>query len=349
MTQIGTTRVGATTLNKKRIAGISAAILVVGFGGWMAMRNPAQPPAAKNDGAQPLRYAPAQPLPDRAKLEEAAYSPPPTPRTRVEETQKQAAAQTNQPLGGGQTRQQAGRPGGGQRKKTLQETLDEQARDAGVGGWEDEKFEERLKIKVAASPAGRNDFKKSACAGLGFVRPGTPIQIQIINAVNTERGGIVTGQVTRSVFDSASRIEPIPAGTTVVADYDTQVSKGQKRIAIGNPVFTRPWPRDDELEIKGGMVATRDGSSGIPGDVDYPYVAAGLLVAANVGLELGKAVLSSGGTLIGSIFAEQADNPLEKAAKDLLDRAPTISLDAGEQVILFLRSGICADDFQGQE
>jgi type IV secretion system protein VirB10 len=97
-----------------------------------------------------------------------------------------------------------------------------------------------------------------------------------------------------------------------------------------------------------GQMSDKEGAAGVPGDIDYPWIEAGVLVAIDTAVDLGKAALSGGGSLIGSILMDNAQSPLSKAANDILDRTSTISLNPGEEVVLLLKSGICADDFWGR-
>lgn len=54
---------------------------------------------------------------------------------------------------------------------------------------------------------------------------------------------------------------------------------------------------------------------------------------------------AAGGKPIDGNLGYVMDRPLDRAAKDLLHRAPVITLDAGEPVLLLLRAGLSADDF----
>ncbi len=61
-----------------------------------------------------------------------------------------------------------------------------------------------------------------------------------------------------------------------------------------------------------------------------PWLQTGFLIAASTALDV-AAALTGGGSLIGSILKHAMDRPLDKAAKDLLDRVPVVILDEGSR------------------
>jgi hypothetical protein len=219
-----------------------------------------------------------------------------------------------------------------------EDELRRKAMEAGVGGWS-RRQEERGE---SAGPAGSSDFVSagSEC----FVPPGTPIPLLTVNRLVTERGGIVTARVTKDVWDAGFSCLAVPAGSVVTLEVGANVSRGQKRIAVTNPVITRPWPRNDTVRVVAiGTDAT--GAAGLPGSVEVPWLRTGLLIAASAAVDVGVAALTGGSSLIGGLLGHAMDRPLDKAAKDLLDRSPVITLEAGEPVLLLLRGGLQADEF----
>ena len=79
-----------------------------------------------------------------------------------------------------------------------------------------------------------------------------------------------------------------------------------------------------------------------PGD---PLVRA-LLIAASTAVDLGQAALTHGGSLIGAIIGRTVDSPLNKAAKDLLDRQPVVTLEPGDAIAILLRGAVECQDFR---
>jgi type IV secretion system protein TrbI len=137
----------------------------------------------------------------------------------------------------------------------------------------------------------------------------------------------------------------VPAGSTMTVEYGSNISRGQKRIAVANPQITRPWPKMDTVQVS-AMTADTTGASGLPGHVDVPWFATGALIAASTAVDLGVAALTGGGSLIGSILGRNIESPLDRAAKDMLDRAPVIKLEPGAEVVVFLRGALECNDFR---
>ncbi|AWK86003.1 TrbI/VirB10 family protein [Azospirillum thermophilum] len=219
-----------------------------------------------------------------------------------------------------------------------EDELRKKAMEAGVGGWS--RKEDSKGVETAVQAASSDFAAGSDC----FVPPGTPIPLLTVNRVVTERGGIVTARVTQDVWDAGFSCLAVPAGSVVTLDVGSGVTKGQKRIEVANPVITRPWPRNDTVRVA-AVGADATGAAGLAGSVQVPWFQTGLLIAASAAVDAGVAALTGGGSLIGGVLGHAMDRPLDKAAKDLLDRAPVITLDAGEPVLLLLRGGLKADEF----
>lgn len=178
-----------------------------------------------------------------------------------------------------------------------------------------------------------------------IVPPGTPIPAVTQSAVVTERGGVVAAMITRDVWDAGFSCLAIPAGSVLVAEYSTSVGRGQKRIDIAAPQITRPWPRHDTVQLR-AMTADAQGASGLPGTVEVPWFQTGALIAASTAVDLGTAALTQGGSLVGIILGRTLESPLDRAAKDFLERQPVISLEAGTEIVVLLRGAIACDDFR---
>lgn len=261
--------------------------------------------------------------------------PPPTPRIRLEPTSMPAPAERKPAAG------------------SARDQLRDKALDAGVGGWS--RDDDRREVPAAAMAApSRTQLARAGelssarfqpTEGRCFVPPGTPIEAQTITRVVTERGGVVTAMVARDVWSTGFDCLAVPAGSTLTMDYGTSVTKGQKRIEILDPTIVRPWPKSDTVRLA-ATTADATGAAGLAGRVEIPWFRTGVLIAASTALDLGVAALSGGGSLIGAILGRNVDRPLDKAAKDLLDRAPVITLEAGAPILVFLRGGLEVDDFR---
>lgn len=304
----------------RRILLVAALVIGLGLAGYMLGRS--QGPASPSrlpiqlDGQHSATALPS--------YEDMAPKPQPTPPTPRFETPRASSAPPPKP--------QARRP-------AKEDELRKKAMEAGVGGW-GRKEADRT---ATADSTGRSQFASanSEC----FVPPGTPIAAQTINRIVTEHGGIVAAQVTRDVWDAGFSCLAVPAGSTITMDIGNHVAKGQRRIEITRPVITRPWPRNDAVPLA-AMGADASGASGLAGTIEVPWFETGLLIAASTAVDVGVAALTGGSSLIGGILGHSMDRPLDKAAKDLLDQAPVITLEAGEPMLLLLRGGLLANDFR---
>lgn len=317
-----------------RILLVLGVLLGLGLIGFLLMRD--------DSGGRPAPLSrfeqrpPAPKLPTYADLAPREPPPPtPTPRIRLEPTPKPAPSERKPAAG------------------SARDQLRDKALDAGVGGWS--RDVDRREVQAAATASsGRTQLAQAGeLASARFqpatdpcvVPPGTPIEAQTINRVVTERGGLVTAMVARDVWSTGFDCLAVPAGSTLTMAYGTSVTKGQKRIEIMDPIIVRPWPKSDTVRLA-AMTADATGAAGLPGRVEVPWFRTGVLIAASTALDLGVAALSGGGSLLGAILGRNVDRPLDKAAKDLLDRAPVITLEAGEPILVFLRGALEADDFR---
>lgn len=299
-----------------RILLVSGAVLGVGLAAYMIGRGQGDGGAGK----QPILFE--QRLPDGKLPSYADLAPPPLPTPRVEPA-KPAPAPVQPPARG----------------PVKEDELRKKAMEAGVGGWSRKEQDEG----ASAGASGRTDF--AAAGGDCVVPAGTPIPLQTINRVVTERSGLLTAQVTQDVWDAGFACLAVPAGSMVTMEVGTSATKGQKRIAVTKPVITRPWPRNDTAHVAAiGSDAT--GAAGLAGSVEVHWLQTGLLIAASTAVDTGVAALTGGGSLIGGILGHNVDRPLDKAAKDLLDQAPVITLDPGDLMILLLQDSIRVDDFR---
>ncbi|CAO3456177.1 conjugal transfer protein TrbI [Azospirillum brasilense] len=301
-----------------RILLVAAAVIGLGLAAYMLGRS-------QGGGSLPklsVALGPTQPelrLPSYEDMApKPAPAPPPAPRIEKKEPPPPARPQAKAP--------------------PKEDELRKKAMEAGVGGWS--RKEEGT--TVAAAQAGTSDFVAAGSDCL--VPPGTPIPLLTVNRVVTERGGIVTAHVTQDVWDAGFSCLAVPGGSVVTLDVGSGVTRGQTRIEVANPVITRPWPRNDTVRVA-AVGADVTGAAGLAGSVEVPWLQTGLLIAASTAVDVAAAALTGGGSLIGGILGHSIDRPLDKAAKDLLGRAPVITLDAGEPVLLLLRGGLKADDF----
>lgn len=315
-----------------RILLVAAAVVGLGLVGYLLTWDDGEPRATVVSRFE--QRVPEPKLPTYADLAPREPPPePPSPRVPLAPTTGPKPAPTKPSAAG------------------PRDSLRAKAMDAGVGGWS-RGDRERPEATPAATPV--QAAQKAAASSAStfhappdgcFVPPGTPIEAQTLNRVATERGGIVAAMTTRDLWGASFACLAVPAGSTLVLEYGTGATKGQKRIEILNPILVRPWPKSDTVQLA-AMTADAFGASGLPGRVDVPFFRTGALIAASTAVDLGVAALSGDGGLIGAILGRNVDRPLDKAAKDLLDRAPVITLEAGAPILVFLRGGLVAEDFR---
>ena len=131
----------------------------------------------------------------------------------------------------------------------------------------------------------------------------------------------------------------------VTMEVGTSTTKGQKRLAVAKPVITRPWPRNDTVQPV-AVASDAVGAAGLPGSVEVPWLETGLLTGASTAVDLTSAALTGGSSLLGSILGRGIESPLDRAAKEMLERGPVITLEAGEPLLLVLRGALQVDEFR---
>lgn len=299
-------------------------VLAVGVAGYLLGRDDAPPEPPRRTLA--LDPAPAAPLPSYAELAPRPSDSMP-PRSRFDPDPAQGAPETPP--------QSLDPP----RRAAEPDRLQERAREAGVGGWT------RPATAVGAGHTDPEDLEAQPADARCTIPAGTPIPLQTRNRIVTEQGGVLLATVVRDVWDAGFTCRVVPAGSTVTMTVSATATRGQRRIAVTDPVITRPWPQADTLrpvDVGGAVGADATGAAGLPGRVDVPWAATGLLIAASTALDLATAALTDGGSLLGEILGRTADRPLDRAARAQLERLPVITLDPGAEILLLLAGPLSA-------
>jgi type IV secretion system protein VirB10 len=76
------------------------------------------------------------------------------------------------------------------------------------------------------------------------IKAGTPIQAKMVGGVSSDAPGLITGQVTENVYDTATgRWLLIPQGARLVGTYDSSIVNGQSRVVVGwnRIIFPDGW------------------------------------------------------------------------------------------------------------
>lgn len=194
------------------------------------------------------------------------------------------------------------------------------------------------------------------------VNAGTPIQVELLTAIDTARpDGQAIGKVLRNVYDTATgTCLAIPAQSTFYGDVAVTSVKNAKAADITFTSLTRPWPRNDTFEFP--MPASDSmGRGGVNGRVNSHLGMNIALTAIATGVQLLPALVTSGGgaaalggAALGA-FLGNAETPLNKAAREQLERPSTIELDPNNPgdrkdavITVILRRHINADPFDSK-
>lgn len=303
-----------------RVALAGAGVVAVAVAAYLLGSHDAPPDAARKVADV---NAPPPRLPTYGELAPAPTPEPPRPRFEAP-----APATAPAPLAAAQ----APRP----------DRLRERAAEAGVGGWS------RPRDTGGPMPAGAQavaDAPSVGATAAGCVVPaGTPLPLQSLNAVVSEQGGILVASVTRDVWDASLACLVVPAGSTVTLRVAATSARGQRRVAVSDPTITRPWPLADTLRPD-AVGADASGAAGLPGRVDVPWLETGVLVAASTAVDVAVAALTGGGSLVGALLGRNAERPLDRAARDQLQRLPVIELRPGAPFLLLLAAPLQATPF----
>lgn len=101
-----------------------------------------------------------------------------------------------------------------------------------------------------------------------WIPQGTMISGTLDTAINSDLAGMVRATVRKDVYSFDGRRILIPAGSSLVGDYQTGVSQGQERVFV---VWNR-MIRADGVSVQLGAYGTdRLGRSGLTGQVDRKY------------------------------------------------------------------------------
>lgn len=202
-------------------------------------------------------------------------------------------------------------------------------------------MEEQQNVEVTSAKLGRWDLAT-----------GTVIPVTLVTGLNTDMPGKIVGTVRQNIYDTVTGTNiVIPKGSRVVANYDSAVSFGQKRVAIA-------W---NQLVTPDGYTFTLPGFIGVDGegyagneDKHSNHIfslLSGAFLASLLDYSVGSledsadqmANVSSTYALIsalsgGTLNATQSVG--EQYISRLIDRQPTIKIRPGAQITMLVTSNI---------
>ena len=213
-----------------------------------------------------------------------------------------------------------------------------------------------------------------------LVAQGTMIRADLLTAIQSDLPGNVSAIMREDVWSFDGRRVLIPAGTKLIGDYRSGITRGQTRIFV---VWTRLL-RDDGVSVQLGSIGTDDlGRAGQAGFVDQHYVerfGASILLSVIGGASQFIATLGQQSQLnnqqnttqsytdpvtgitttitsqpnqnllnarqIGSQQISQSLTKLsEEALKDSINIPPTIYVDQGTRIVIFVKKDLDFSNF----
>jgi type IV secretion system protein VirB10 len=221
--------------------------------------------------------------------------------------------------------------------------------------------------KVGNAPVKMETAKKIERID-AMVPQGTLIKGILETAIQSDLAGMVRAVTSEDVYSFDGRRVLIPSGTRLLGDYKSGIENGQTRVFI---VWTRMLRPDGVSVQLGSTGADELGRGGMPGDVDNHYaqrygsavllslIGGGAKFLQSWGFGADQAVKTVSRTLAdGSVetitsnaseleaqarqaAADQISENLTKLATDALEKnidiAPTIHVDQGERITVFVR------------
>lgn len=183
-----------------------------------------------------------------------------------------------------------------------------------------------------------------------LIAQGTLIRGVLETAIQSDLPGMVRAVTSNDVYSFDGRRILLPKGTMLTGEYRSGIARGQSRVLI---VWTRAL-RSDGTSVSLGSYGTDDlGRSGIAGFVDKHYLerfGASAVLSIVGGVSSFIAGLNSDGTssaasstssdaqtqaqqTISQTMADMANTAL----KDSINIPPTIHIDQGTQIMVFVR------------
>lgn len=201
--------------------------------------------------------------------------------------------------------------------------------------------------QAAKSQADKENFYNNAKTTVGqgqYLSPyslwdGTVITGALETGINTDNPGQVIARVTENVYSSYdSSYLLIPAGTLLFADYNSNVSYGQKRVQIAWKLLIRPDGYRLELGNMNGVDA--QGYSGTKGYVsNHPFEtlkALGLVAMFSIiQTEVNSTIKNQNNEYIQNSLTD-VYTEASKLGHNIVERAleikPTIKIKQGEEI-----------------
>jgi type IV secretion system protein VirB10 len=211
------------------------------------------------------------------------------------------------------------------------------------------------KFLAAASAIGDRSARARQIGRLDAMIPeGTLIPGLLETAINSDLPGQIRAIVSQDVYSFDGRRVLLPAGTRLIGEYQSEVTRGQKRIFV---IWTRLL-RDDGVSVRLNSIGTDSlGRSGLTGVVDNKWrerfgsaillsiVGAGSSYLTGYG---SGQYSSSDGESDSDRAAELARETIAQTFSDMANQTlgenlkipPTISVHQGERIFVYVRQDL---------
>jgi type IV secretory pathway VirB10-like protein len=172
---------------------------------------------------------------------------------------------------------------------------------------------------------------------LNMLAKGSVIQVVMYTGIDSSNPGMITGIVTKNIYDTMTgNYLLIPAGSQLIAEYNSAVTWGQNRVQIAWNHLRRP----DGVVVPLGNMPGVDlmGQSGATGRVDnhWDKMAAGLGIMSLFTILTGEIawqaenVNSPGIANVGNKVNAEVEGFTDQYLTKILDLEPTINIPPGD-------------------
>ncbi|MBB3236991.1 type IV secretion system protein VirB10 [Phyllobacterium endophyticum] len=212
------------------------------------------------------------------------------------------------------------------------------------------------KFLASASAIGDRSAKARQIERIdAIISEGTLIPGILETAINSDLPGQIRAITSQDVYSFDGRRLLIPAGTRLIGEYQSELTRGQKRIFV---IWTR-LQRDDGVTVRLNSIGTDSlGRSGLTGIVDNKWrerfgsaillsiVGAGSSYLTGYG---GGSYSSSGNNdsdsdraaeLARETIAQTFSDMANQALAETLEIPPTISVHQGERIFVYVRQDL---------
>lgn len=212
--------------------------------------------------------------------------------------------------------------------------------------------DQNSKYLAAASSMGSRSAKATKIPRIdATVVEGTLIPGILETAIVSDLPGQIRAITAQDVYSFDGRRILIPAGTRLIGEYQSSITRGQKRVFV---VWTR-LVRDDGVNIPLASIGTDSlGRSGLTGHVDNKWrerfgsaillsiVGAGASYATGYGSDSlgGSSNSQNGEDLARETIAQTFSDMANQALSENLRIPPTISVNQGERIFIFVRQDL---------